>query len=149
MVGDQAVTGGVCLVESVFGKWLHELEYLLYRPSIYTPGCGTLVKVLAHTLQHIFPLLSDRPAERVRLRSAEACKRDGGGHDVFLEDEDPLGSLQHGFKERVRIGDRLLPVLAANVGGDARHRPRTIKRHHRRNVKDARRAQLLDIAAHP
>ena len=128
------------LVETVFSERLHELEDLLDGAAIHTPGCGALVEVCADTLQHVFLLLSDRPAECVRLGSAEACKRDGGGHDVFLEDEDPLGSLQHWLKERVRIGDRLLPMLAANVGGDARHRPRTIEGHHRRNVKDARRA---------
>ena len=49
----------------------------------------------------------------------------------------------------MRIGNRLLSVLATDVGGDARHRPRPIEGHHGGNVEDARRAQLLDVAAHP
>ena len=137
------------LIEPIFSKRLHELEDLLDCATIDATGCRTLIEVCTDTLQHVFLLLSDSPAECVRLRTTEACKRNGGRHYVLLEDEDPMGALQHRFKEWMRIGDRLLSVLATDVGGDARHRPRPIEGHHGGNVENARRAQLLDVAAHP
>ena len=48
----------------------------------------------------------------------------------------------------MEVGDRLLAVLAANVGRNICHRSRAIERHHRGQVVDARGTELLDVAPH-
>ncbi len=49
----------------------------------------------------------------------------------------------------MQVGDRLLAVLAADVGRDVVHRARPVERDHGRQVVDGRRAQLADVAPHP
>ena len=93
-------------------------------------------------------LLADRVAERVGLGAGEAAERDRGGHDVLLVDEDPVRLVEVRLEQRVEVGDRLLAVLAADVGRDVVHRARAVERDHRREVVDRRRAQLADVAAH-
>src|SRR5207247_10045877 len=63
-------------------------------------------------------LLADGIAERVRLRPGEAAERDRRGHDVLLVDEDPVGPLEERLEQRVEVRDRLLAVLAPDVGRD-------------------------------
>ena len=48
----------------------------------------------------------------------------------------------------MQVGDRLLAVLAANVGRNVRHRARSVEGDHRCKVIDAGRSQLLDVPAH-
>ena len=98
--------------------------------------------------ENVLLLLPYGVAKGVRFRPREAAERGGGGHDVLLVDEDPVGSLQERLKERMQVGDRLLAVLAANVGGDVRHRARSIEGDHRRKVIDAGWPQLLDVPPH-
>ena len=115
-----------------------------------TPRCAAWVtNLLAHGAQDRGLLLADRVAEGVRLGAREAAQGDGGGHDVFLVDEDPVRLLEVGLEQRVEVGHRLLAVLAADVGGDVVHRPRPVERHHRREVEDRGRLQVADVAPHP
>ena len=93
-------------------------------------------------------LLADRVAERVRLGPGEPAEGHRRGHDVLLVDEDPVRLLEVRLEQRVEVGDRLLAVLAADVGRDVVHRARAVERDHRREVVDRRRAQLADVAAH-
>ncbi len=48
----------------------------------------------------------------------------------------------------MEVDDRLLAVLAPDVGRDVVHRPGAVERHHGRQVEDRRRLQLPDVAAH-
>ncbi len=48
----------------------------------------------------------------------------------------------------MQVRDRLLAVLAADVGGDVVHRAGPVQRDHRREVVDRGRAQLANVAPH-
>ena len=93
-------------------------------------------------------LLADRVAEGVRLWPGEATQCDGGRHDVFLVDEDPVRLLEVRLEQRVQVGDRLLPVLPADVGGNVVHRSRPEEGDERRKVVDRGRSQVADVAPH-
>ena len=49
----------------------------------------------------------------------------------------------------MRVLDRLPTVLARDQAIDMLHRPRTIKRDHRRYIVDRSRLQILDVPRHP
>ena len=98
--------------------------------------------------EHILLLLAHGVSERVGLWAREATERRSGGHDVFLIDEDAIGSLQERLQKRVQIGHRLLAMLAADVGRNVRHWARSIERNHGGKVIHAGWAELLDVATH-
>ena len=149
LVGDEPVAGGVSLVEAIACEWLEGGEDLVddvrRNPLLLRAGLE-LRLVLA---EDILLLLADRVAEVVRLRTGVVRHRDGGGHDVLLVDEDPVRVLQRRLEGGVEVGDRLLAVLAADVGGNVRHRPRAEEGDHGGQVADFGRLELLDVSAHP
>ena len=60
----------------------------------------------------------------------------------------PYVSLQRRLQRVVEVGDRLLAVLAADVGGDVRHRPGPEEGDHGGQVAHLGRLELLDVSAH-
>ena len=148
LVGDEAVAGGVGLVEAVALEGLEGLEDGVDDLGVHAPLGGLAHELVLLGAQHRGLLLADGIAERVRLRAGEAAEGHGRGHDVLLVDEDAVGLLQVRLQQRVQVGDLLLAVLAADVGRDVVHGPGPEERHHGRQVVDRGRPQLLDVAAH-
>ena len=149
LVGDQPVAGGVGLVEAVSGEGLELGEHLVddvrLDPLLLRAGLE-LRLVLA---EDVLLLLADRVAEVVRLGAGVVGHRDGRGHDVLLVDEDPVRVPQRGLQGLVEVRDRLLAVLAADVGGDVRHRSRAEEGDHGGQVAHLGRLELADVSAHP
>ena len=148
LVGDQAVAGGVGLVEPVALERLEGLEHRVDRLRRDATLGGALDERLLHRPQDRRLLLADRVAQRVRLGPREAAQGHGRGHDVLLVDEDAVRPVQERLEQRVEVDDRLLAVLAPDVGRDVVHRPRAVERHHGREVVHRGRLQLADVAAH-
>ena len=149
LVRDQPVAGGVGLVEPVAGEWLEGGEDLVDHRGGDPLLLGAGLELRLVLAQDRFLLLADRVAEVVRLGPGVIGHGDGGGHDVFLVDEDPVRVVEGGLERRVQVGDRLLPVLAADVGGDVGHRAGAEERDHGRQVLHLGRLEVLHVAAHP
>ena len=148
LVRDQPVAGGVGLVEAVAGEGLELGEDLVddvRRDALLLRAGLELRLVLA---EDVLLLLADRVAEVVRLGTGVVRHRDGGGHDVLLVHEDPVRVPQRGLQGVVQVGHRLLAVLAADVGGDVRHRSRAEEGDHGGQVAHLGRLELLDVSAH-
>ena len=113
-------------------------------PFFLAPGLE-LRLVLA---EDVLLLLADRVAEVVGLGTGVVRHRDGGGHDVLLVHEDPVRVAEGGLQRVVQVGDRLLAVLASDVGGDVGHRSRAEEGDHGGQVAHLGRLELLDVSAH-
>ena len=148
MVGNEAVTGGVRLVEPVVCKRLKRLEHLLDHARGYATPCCARDELLLEPSEHVLLLLPHRIPQGVSLRSREATECRCSRHDVFLVHEHAVRSLQEWLKKRVEVGDRLCSVLATNIRGYVRHGARSIQRNHRGEIEHARWTQLLDVTAH-
>ena len=149
LVRDQPVAGGVGLVEPVAGEGLERGEHLVHHRCGNALLLGSGLELRLVLAQDRFLLLADRVAEVVRLGAGVIGHGDGGGHDVFLVHEDPVGVAQRRLQRLVQVRDLLLAVLAADVGRDVGHRSRPEERHHGRQVPDLGGLQVLDVAAHP
>ena len=149
LVRDQPVAGRVRLVEPVPLERLERLEHRVDDLRLDTPLRGLGDELLLLRPEHRRLLLADRVAEGVGLGTGEAAEGDGGGHDVLLVDEDPVGLLQVRLEQRMEIGDWFLAVLPADVGRDVVHRPGAEERDHRCQVVYRARLRLPDVAAHP
>ena len=148
LVRDQAVAGGVRLVEPVALERLERLEHGVDDLGLDAPLRRLGDELLLLRAQHRGLLLADRVAQGVRLGAREPAQGDRGGHDVLLVHEDPVGLLQVRLEQRVEVGHRLLAVLATDVGRDVVHRARAVERDHGGEVEHRRRPQLADVAAH-
>ena len=148
LVRDQAVAGGVRLVEPVALERLERLEHGVDDLGLDAPLRRLGDELLLLRPQHRGLLLADRVAEGVRLGAREPAQGDRGRHDVLLVHEDPVGLLQVRLEQRVEVGHRLLAVLATDVGRDVVHRARPVERDHGGEVEHGRRLELADVAPH-
>ena len=137
------------LVEAVSGERLEGGEDLVddarWNPLLL--GAGLELRLML--AKHGFLLLADRVAEVVRLGTGVVRHRDGGGHDVLLVHEDPVRVPEGRLQRVVQVGDRLLAVLASDVGRNVRHRTRAEEGDHGSQVAHLGRLELLDVSAHP
>ena len=101
LVGNQAVTGGVRLVEPVVGKRLKRLEYLLDHARGYATPCCARDELLLEPSEHVLLLLAHRIPQGVSLRPGEATECRCSRHDVLLVHEHAVRSLQEWLKKRV------------------------------------------------
>jgi hypothetical protein len=63
-------------------------------------------------------LVAHRLAQKIRLARREVGRDDRDLHPLFLEERNAERALEHGLEHRVRIGDGLFAVLAAQVWMD-------------------------------
>ena len=101
LVGNEAVTGGVRLVEPVVCKRLKRLEHLLDHARGHATPCCARDELLLEPSEHVLLLLAHRIPQGVSLRPREATECRCGRHDVFLVHEHAVRSLQEWLKKRV------------------------------------------------
>ena len=113
-VGQEAVGGGVRLVEAVTGELLHQVEELRRHrlgKAALAGAAEELGAVLGHDLGF---LLAHRPAEQVRFAQRIARHYVGDLHDLLLVDDDPVGL----FQQRLDLGQEVAHGLAAVLAVD-------------------------------
>ena len=147
MVRDDAVDRGMRAVEAVARERLEVLPDLLDHVGVHAVAEAALDELHLLRVELLADLLADRKAEDVGLREREAGERLRHRHHVLLIDHHAVGLSQDRL-QRMGVGHRLLPVLAADVRRDVVHRPRTEERDHRHDVLDPVRFQIADVAAH-
>ena len=136
------------LVEPVALERLEGLEHRVDGLGRHPALGRALDEGPLHRAQHVALLLADRIAQHVRLGPREPAEGHGGGHDVLLVHEDPVRPVEERLQQRVEVLDRLLAMLAPDVGRDVVHRARAVERHHGREVEHGRGLELPDVAAH-
>ena len=146
--GDDAVIGGVALVEAVAGELLPVVEDLagglLGDAALHCP----MHELLLVLEQLVLDLLGDGFAQVVRLGRGIARQLHRRRHQLFLVHREAVGLLEDRLQQGVLILDRLLAVHAADVSRDEFHRARAEQRHHGDHVLDGVGLHLHQPAAH-
>ena len=94
-------------------------------------------------------LLAHRAAQQVGLAERVAAHHLSDLDDLLLVDDDAVGFREDAFQHRVQTVDRLVAVLAVDVGRDVVHRARAVERHHGDDVAEAVGLEPLEALAHP
>ena len=136
------------LVEGVAGERLDEVVYLLRLLRAVPLGHRPLKEVLLLPGHHLPLLLAHRLAHDVRLAQGVPGELLGDEQHLVLVDDDPVRLVQDLGQVRVRVGDRVLPVLGVDVGGDVLDRPGTVEGDQRRQVLDGGGPHLLHRPPH-
>ena len=139
----------MCLIECVAGEGLDKVEdRLRLRPAVAL-GQRTLDEPLLLGPHDGANLLPHRLAHHVCLAQRVAGEPLGDEQHLVLVHDHPIRLVQDFRQVRVRVPDRLLAVLRPDVSRYVLHRTGTVQGHHRRQVLDRRRPQLLHVAPHP
>ncbi len=149
VIADQRVGGGVRFVEAVAGELVDQLEDVggVVLLDAVLHGAGDEARLLAWPCS----ALSFLPMARRRMSawpSDEAAHHLGDLNDLLLVDDDAVGLLEDRLQQRMQAVDRLLAVLAVDVGRDVVHRAGAIQRHHGDDVLEAVGLQPLQALAH-
>ena len=148
LIGDQRISGGMRLVETVAGEFRHLLEDLVGEPGIDAARGGALDKQLALRLHLGLDLLAHRAAQQIGAAEAVARQHLGDLHHLLLVDHDAVGFLQDPLERRMQVVGGLLAVLDRDVARDVLHRPRAVERDDRDDVLEAVGPQLFEHVAH-
>ena len=150
LIGEQRIGRSMALVEAIACEFIDQVEQLIR-------GLGVDAIMLAAALDegialrvHLrLDLLAHRAAQQVCAAETVAGEDLRRLHHLLLIDEDAVGFGEDAFEQRVRIGDRLAPVLARAEQGNIVHRPRPIQRDERDNVPKIGRLHRRQGAPHP
>ncbi len=137
-------------VEGVSRKGLHLVEQTLGELALHAVGLGAGHEVAAH-LGHLNGiLLAHGLAQDVRLAEAEPGQQPGDLHHLLLVDDGAKGAAQHRLQVIVRVGHRLVAVLAVDVVivGAIVQRAGPEQRHERQDVVDVVRQQAAHQVLH-
>ena len=148
LIGDQRISGGVALVEAVFGESLEHFEnrFGLRALDAALDRAGDEIARAAPA----FPCGSSCPSRGATGRPRRACSRRDlrGLHHLFLIDDDAEGLAQDRLELGVDVVGLLLAMLARAIGRDVRHRPRPIERDQRDDVLETVRPHVEQRAPH-
>ncbi len=106
------------------------------------------MKLLLERRHLVFLLLADGLAQLLGLGGREPRHGHGDAHDLLLVDHGAVGLFQDRPQPVVVVLDLALAVLARQEVGDRVHRAGPVQRHHGHDVREHRRLQLLQHAAH-
>ena len=129
LVGDQAVGGGVGLVEAVAGELGQQVEDLVSQLLGVAPLGGPGHEAGPFMLHDLDLFLAHGPAKNVGLAQSVPGQEVGHGHDLLLVDDDAVGLLEDGYQIGMGIGHWLTAVFAVHEVGDEVHRPRPVEGH--------------------
>ena len=107
LIGDQRVSGGVALVETVARELVDHVEQLVglgRRDLVVRRAALDEDRALGIHLR--LDLLAHRAAQQVGFAERVAGEHLRGLHHLFLVDEDAVGFGEDAFEQRVRIFDR-------------------------------------------
>ena len=153
-VGDQAVAGGVRLVEGVVGERDEDVPERLDRGLGVAVGPHPLGEGDVLLVQDLLLLLAHRAAQQVGAAQGVAGQLLGDRHDLLLVDDQPVGVAQDLGQRLGELGvdrrDRLAAVLAVGevVVRVGAHRARPVERQDRGDVLEVGRGQAREQCPH-
>ena len=112
----------MALVEAVAGELVDQLENVngvLLLDAVFQRALDE-ARLLGRHLG--FVLLAHRAAQKISLPQGVTAHDLGDLDHLLLVDDDAVGLLQNAFQHRMQAVDRLLAVLAIDVGRDVVHR---------------------------
>ena len=148
MIGDECVGGRVRLVKTVAGELVDQFEDLDGLLLFYVVFLGTFDEARLLLRHLILVFLTHCATQEVGFAERVAGQHLRDLHHLFLIDDDAVSLLQDRFEQGVRILDRLLAVLAVDVGRDVVHRAGAIERHHGDDVLEPVGLKPLQALAH-
>ena len=155
LVGDQRVGGGVRLVKSVTGEFLHQVEDFHRQFAVNAVFLRPIFKdrtLLGHLLRFF---LTHRTAQHIRAAEGITGEHLGNLHDLFLIQDNAVGRLQHRFQAlmlplHVRVGNLFAAVLTVDkvIYHPRLQRTRAEQGHQRDHIFEAVRLQTLNQIFH-
>ena len=149
MVGDEAISGGVGFVESIFRKLFNVIENRSCSFGIDVVGFlapfDKPAALLGHDLRFF---LAHGAAEDISLAEREAGQSLCRLLNLFLIDNDAIGFFQDGLQKRVVEDDLFVAMFALDKVGDELHRPRTVEREDGNDILDTVGGNLTQGVAH-
>ena len=117
--------------------------------AFFTPFCMAPCDEAALLLRHLaLVFLAHGAAQQVGFAQREARHHLGDLHHLLLVDDDAVGLLQDRLQHGMQVVERLLAVLAVDVGRDVVHRAGAVERHHGDDVLEAVGLEPLEAFAH-
>ena len=118
LIGDQRVSGGVALVETVFGEALEQVEYRVGLRALDAALDAAFDETVALRLHLLADLLAHGAPQQVGLAERIAGEHLRRLHHLFLIDDDAEGLAQDRLKLGMDVFGLLHAVLARAIGRD-------------------------------
>ena len=147
LIGHQRVGGSVRFIETIAGKFFHQIEQvasLLFRGAVPERAVDKNLALLGHLFRI---LLAHRTAQQVGCSQAITANHLRHLHHLLLVHHDAVGFTQDRLDRRVWILE-FLAVLAPHEIRDQIHRAGPIERHQRNNVFKTIRPGTLQHVLH-
>ena len=127
LVGDGGITGGVHLIEAVVREGFHPNPEF-FRETLLDLAMGNhaLHESRFHFGHGVALFFADSFAERVGLAAGEAAHLLTDLHELFLVNQNPIGTLERGLQARVFVNGLLSAMLTVDKIFDKLHRARAV-----------------------
>ena len=150
LVGQQRVGGGMRFIESVAGKFFHQIENIGRLIGIDTALDRAFHENFALLGHHLRFLFTHRAAQHVGAAESVTGQHLGNLHHLLLVQNDAVGRFQNRLQIRVRVFNLHAAVLAVDevVDHAGLQRPGPEQRHQRDNIFERIRLQAFDQIFH-
>ena len=149
LVGHPRIAGGVRLVEGVGGELLPVGPDLLQYLRVVAVSFAALDELGLHGVDDLNLLLTHGLTQGVALAAGEVGQLSREQHHLLLVDGDAVGVLQPLLHQRMVVDHFLAALLAVDEVGDVLHRPGTVERVHRHEIRKPLGLERPEPLLHP